>query len=291
MTAPRDRRPRQKPAAPAILSELNNAMLEEARRTVKVREGGETQETSARAVVLRRLFEMINKGSPHAARTWFQLDAEALVREAAVKAEIAAFWRAYRVEARHLIATAEKQAKPPPEIIPHPDDITIDGANNVTIEGAACAEEARVHDHIARQREAFMRQHVLDERRARRRGEAQAGLRPSIAYLMAVMANSVLPKRLQLDEQEMIALHYRLRAQTKRQILKDNYRAWKQLGYASPRDAVSPGLDALEGIMPALDLIVQDLQATQGRDRDIEEALARVVRIVGSPSTWPSANR
>ncbi|WP_347310803.1 hypothetical protein [Defluviimonas sp. SAOS-178_SWC] len=257
-------------------------MLAEARRVVSVRDGDGTQEMSVYEVLVRKLMETSIKGSPYAQRVAFQTLKEAIANETQVKADTAALWRGYQRKARRVIAAGEKQGKPPPEILPHPDDIVIDGANTVTFDGPLTAEEASAFDHIAGQRDAFMRQHVLDARRARRKGEAITGIQPSCAYLMAVMANRVLPKRLQLDEQEMIALHYRFRTQTQRQLLRDNHRAWTKLRFPSQRDAVSPSVDALESILPALALIVQDLEATPGGDRDIEDALTRVVRVAAS---------
>lgn len=269
-------------SAAAALTELDRAMLAEARRTVTVREGGETREMTARDVAMKRLLEMVIKGSPHAARIWFHLDAEALAREAEVKAEAAASWRDYQERARQLIAAAEKQGKPPPEIIPHPDDIVIDGANSVTFEGAVCVEEALVYNRIAEQREAFMRQHVLDARRARARGEVRPGMQPTSAYLLAAMANTALPKRLQLDEQGMVALHYRFHTQTQRQLLKDSYRARKYLGFPAPRGGTLPGPEALQSALPALAAIAGDVSASAGTDRDVDEALARFASVISA---------
>ena len=287
MTDERGRGRMKAPGAPVELTELDTAMLAEARRSVQVRDGGETQNMSLYAVLVRKLMETSIKGSPYAQRVAFQLLKDAIAREAEVKAETAAFWRGYQRKARRVISAAKKQGRPPPEIIPHPDDIVIDTSNNVTVEGAVCAEEARTYEHIVQQRDAFMRQHVLEERRARRRGGEKTGMQPTTAYLMAAMANSVLPARLQSREQEMIALHYRFRLQTQRQPLKDNYRAWRRLGFSNRRDAASVGVADLERIMPALKLIVQDLEATRGRDRDIDEALARVVGVARCQDSLP----
>lgn len=267
---------------PRPLTDLERALLDEGRRQVTVRDGGAPVEMSVNEIIARKTAETAAKGSPHAQRTWFTAIAEAAAREAANKEESAAFWCRYQKEARHILAAAEKQGKPPPEIVPHPDDIVIDHQNNVSVMGAVTSEEARAYDHIAGQRDAFLRQHVLDERRAGRGGKTQCGMQPTSAYLMAAMANAILPTRLQFDEQGMVALHYRYRAQTNRQLLKDNTSAWKRLGHPSRRDAVSPSVEALESNMPALATIAQDLNASAGTDRDIEEALARVVRMAAN---------
>lgn len=96
---------------------------------------------------------------------------------------------------------------------------------------------------------------------------------------MSTMANSVLPQRLQLDTSGMWHLCCRFRGQTQRELLKDNYRAWKRLGFPAKRDAVSPSLDMLRQVMPALARIAGDIASSGGSERDVDEAIARVVQL------------
>lgn len=270
---------------PDPLTDLERALLAEGRRRVTVRDGGEPVEMSVNEIIARKTAETAAKGSPHAQRIWLNATAEAVARENAIKEEDAAFWRAYQRHYRSEIAQARKKGEPAPEPVPHPDDIVIDDKNNISIDGPVTDAEAQVYAHIAKQREAFMRLHVLDERRAEGADEGPAKETLTSAFLMSTMANSVLPQRLQLGPSGVWHLCCRFRRQTQRELLKDNYRAWKQLGFPAKRDAMSPSLDMLRQVMPALARIAGDLASSGGSERDVDEAIARVMQLGKSAKT------
>lgn len=268
---------------PDPLTDLERALLAEGRRRVTVRDGGEPVEMSVNEIIARKTAETAAKGSPHAQRIWLNAIAEAVARENAIKEEDAAFWRAYQRYYRSEIAQARKKGEPAPELVPHPDDIVIDDRNNISIDGPVTEPEAQAYAYIVNQREALMRQHVLDERRAERGDGGSAKEQLTGAFLMSSMANTVLPKRLQLDTSGMWQLYRRFQGQTQRELLKDNYRAWKRLGFPAKRDAMSPSLDMLRQMMPALARIAGDLASSGGSERDVDEAIARVLQL-GKPA-------
>lgn len=134
---------------PAPLTALERALLDEGRRRVTVRDGGETAEMSVNEIIARKTAETAAKGSPHAQRTWLNASAAAAAREAEIKDENATFWRKYRRAWRREIAKSKEAGLPLPEPVPHPDDIVIDHQNNISIDGPVTEEEARALAFIA----------------------------------------------------------------------------------------------------------------------------------------------
>ena len=123
MTRRRGDRPDQDKDEPEKLTDMDRAILAEGRRGLPVREDGETREMSLNEIVTRKTAETAIKGSPHAQRTWFQANAAAEAREAALKKQTAEYWRKYQSSWRKQIAKAKAQGDVPPDPLPHPDDI------------------------------------------------------------------------------------------------------------------------------------------------------------------------
>lgn len=266
---------------PDPLTDLQRAILAEGKRRVTVRDGGAPVEMSVNEIIAWKSAETAAKGSPHAQRTWLTANAEAAAREAEIKEENATFWHEYRLAWLHAIAEAKKGGLPLPEPVPHPDDIRIDARNNVSIDGPVTPEEASVLAYITSQRDAFLRRHVLDDRRAKRKAPAKTDEGVGSALVMASMADSVLPKRLQFGETGMWRLYWYYRGQTARALLKDDYRAWKKLRLPTARGTASPDLQDFARLIPALATIAVELGESAGADRDVDRALAQVVALVG----------
>lgn len=265
------------------LTDLERALLDEGRRRVTVHDGGEPVEMSVNEIIARKTAETAAKGSPHAQRTWLNATAEAAAREAEIKKENAGFWRMYQRTWRRAIAEAKKAGLPLPEPVPHPDDIVIDARNNISVDGPVTEAEARALAVIAEQRDAFLRQHVLDAKRGllNRAAEREQGF--GSALLMASLANAVLPARLRLDETGMWHRCCHFRSQTIRELLKDDTRAWKKLRMPTRRGVAAPDLATFARLLPALGEVAADLVASTGTDREIEcaidRALARTVTL------------
>ncbi|MCA0271758.1 MAG: DUF5681 domain-containing protein [Proteobacteria bacterium] len=264
---------------PDPLTDLERALLAEGRRLVTVRDGGEPVEISVNEIIARKTAETAAKGSPHAQRTWLNATAEAVARENSIKDENAAFWRLYQRSYRSEIALARKRGEPLPEPVPHPDDIVIDDRNNISVDGPVTELEAQVYAYIVNQREAFMRQHVLDKKRGNLKGDMECAEGFGSAMMMVSLTNMVLPPRLRLDETAMWRLYCGFRSQTIRQLLKDDHRAWKRLHLPSRRGSASPDLGAFIRLLAGLGAIAADHAASPGTDRDIDRALARTVAL------------
>lgn len=264
---------------PDPLTDLERALLAEARRRVTVRDGGTPVEMSVNEIVVRKTSETAAKGNSHAQRIVLEMFAAAEAREASIKEANAAFWRAYQRHYRSEIAEARKKGEPVPEPVPHPDDILIDDRNNISIDGPVTEPEAQAYAYSVNLRDAFMRQHVLDEKRGNLRGEVERAEGFGSAMMMVSLANAVLPPRLRLDETAVWRLYCRFQSQTIRQLLKDDHRAWKRLGLPSRRGSASPDLGAFIRLLAGLDAITADLAASPGTDRDIDRALARTVAL------------
>ena len=147
----------------------------------------------------------------------------------------------------------------------------------MTIDGPVTPEEARIYARIIDEREAYMRQHVLDRKLRRTETPLERERGFGSALPMAFLSNMALPQRFRLDDAGMSCLHDRFRSQTLRELKKDAYRAWRRLGFPVRRGTASPELDMLARLLPAAADIAAELAALKGTNRDVDRAIARTV--------------
>jgi hypothetical protein len=154
-------RPRKGRAAPAVHENrlpgshepTTLMILEEAYRTVKVRDGDRVVEMPVNQAVMRSMLQNALKGSRLAQR-----DFTLLLRtiEAEQKQTQQAYFEAmatYKWDAEAEIARCQQLGIAPPEMIPHPDDLFIDARNGIArIRGPFTPEEKLKWDKVLEQR-------------------------------------------------------------------------------------------------------------------------------------------
>lgn len=141
---------------------------------------------------------------------------------------------------RAEIAKAKKRGEAPPDPLPHPDDIVIEPGERVRFRGPVTEEEAEKFEEIGRLRDVLLMQHALDERSYDDVADRDLLDGPGSALLFAMIANSALPPRMQIDDLQMISIQMRYEGMPKRKLLKELFRAWRSLGVRPRRGFVFP---------------------------------------------------
>jgi uncharacterized protein DUF5681 len=153
-------RPRKKKAPPpgvgalggGIADRLSAMALDEATRTVTVREGDKVSELPAMQAVLRTMFRAAAQGDTKAARQLMELvsRAESARAEAAVKA--LQLSDEYKQKLGDFFDKHERAGLPPPDIFPHPDDMIVnETTGEVTIDGPMSKEQAGAQKAVREQ--------------------------------------------------------------------------------------------------------------------------------------------
>jgi len=137
--------------APDVLLPTREALTRRADRLVTVLEDGERHQMTTREAVLGALALAALKGGVLAQRTLIQLMQEEDERRYAKRDEIFTYWRNHVMQARAKIQMAQSHNRPPPTILPHPDDVLLEYATlTVSIIGPVNEEEAIQYAHIRR---------------------------------------------------------------------------------------------------------------------------------------------
>ncbi|MER9424643.1 DUF5681 domain-containing protein [Mesorhizobium sp. M0317] len=112
-------------------SDLTSIVLEEAQRSIKINDGGRSIKLSVARAVVRAIGINALKGNVHAQRRATELLHAAQQEQARIERENFSGFIDYKIWAeQELERRARLGLKDLPEIIPHPDQITIDIRNN-----------------------------------------------------------------------------------------------------------------------------------------------------------------
>ena len=139
----RPRRKKKAEIAFPALDPTHKFILEEAKRTVNVREGNKAHAIPTTQAVMRALGVKAMQGGVLAMRTFLEYQIRLDAIEHAKRQENFDYWRAHVSDARVKFAIAAGQGESEPEILPHPDDVVLEYATlSVRIVGP-CDEEER----------------------------------------------------------------------------------------------------------------------------------------------------
>jgi hypothetical protein len=221
---------------------LDALVLAEAERRVTIREGDETREITAVEAVQRSQLVSATKGSPHAQRNFLDRYGAAELRKRRQIEKQNEIWRQYVTRTRDEIAEAERNGDPPPNPLPHPDDVIIDHERGVRFVGPIDEEGATRFEETCRLRDILLMQQALDEREAGHPTRVDSNYEPGAALLLATILNESLPPRMRLSDQRLIIKLMDHETLTKRELLKRLYREWRALGYNFRRGAVSASM-------------------------------------------------
>ncbi|PLX36782.1 MAG: hypothetical protein C0606_13285 [Hyphomicrobiales bacterium] len=260
---PKGRPPRKAEAAISISDQPTKArLLDELLRTIPVRENDRAVEMPVRQALLRAEIAAALKGNTYAQR--HLLDRiERLEREEALEvARENQVFSDYQEHCRAEIAAAVKQGDPVPEPIPHPDDIIIEPGKRVRFIGPANENEAASVHKSCQLRDVLLMQDALDGRSHDQLLNGRSEDETGSALILAIAVNATLPPRLRLSDVAMTTAMMRHHATPKRLLLKNLYHGWKGLGHACKRGQTFPPLRLVE---PRLRLIYDFLAEIKRR--------------------------
>jgi hypothetical protein len=252
--------PKGRPKAKALPMQtaLSSALLKEGDRVVKLNESGTSSDISMLEAVVRSVGHSAVKGNAYAARTFLQHFDRAEAERKAIIAQDVAWWTDMAQKLRDLHELYRAQGKPPPDILPHPDDIVIDPAKGVRFIGPTTREElARMEDTLAH-RDMLIIQHAWEVKHGRGEGQARA----TSPLLIAMVLERAVPQRHRLDTVALVMRLDRWERTSKRELRKTLFRGWKALGKPwkadDPCASVATATGRLRDLISAIEQIMDE---------------------------------
>jgi Family of unknown function (DUF5681) len=152
-------RPRKKPGQPGpnalgggIADRFGAMALEEATRTITVREGDKVSEIPAMQALIRAMFKAAAEGDTKAARQLLDVIARAESERTGSALEILEHAVQYKEKFGPIFEQREREGLDPPDIFPHPDDLIInETTGDVTIDGPITREQAGARKAVREQ--------------------------------------------------------------------------------------------------------------------------------------------
>jgi hypothetical protein len=143
-------RPKKKAAQPSfgplgggIADRFSAMALDEATRSITVREGDKVSKIPAMQALIRTMFRAAAQGDTKAARQLLEVIARAESGRTDAALEILKHVVEYKEKFLPIFELHERLARDPPNIYPHPDDIIIDASTGeVRIDGPITEEQA-----------------------------------------------------------------------------------------------------------------------------------------------------
>lgn len=260
---------------PRALTSSQEQLLQQVSKQVPVRQrdGTETSMSISEALTQQHIQTAL-KGSPHALN---QLLSQIRIAEeiTAEQNEVeVASWTAFRNSQKQkleqLIKGAEEEGRSEEEIktlsmnfYPHPDDINVH-AKGVDLKGPYDEESLARYQEVADIRDAFILQHVFDQRSPQpcaadledlweRYDETsfmvcgfileEKFLQQRAGLLLAMNLEGPLPERFKLSNVDYLMKHWNFGRLTKRELQRECFQKWKSLKADKPRGWLSPRVD------------------------------------------------
>jgi len=289
----RKNRNRQALEKPPELTEQQRIILELADMLLSFRQNGEVKHTSAREAMIMRHQQKALEGSPHALNQMhrrLQEAEEAQAKRRAYHEDLGRRWLAHQrqeladLEAkyRRVGMSAAEIRRRTNDMIFHPDDYEL-REDGPTFNGPYDeASLARLHK-VLKIRDSFLMQHELDrteplEMPVYRDEEATLSNEMDTeiccgrsAILLAMFFEELVPERFRRSDLEL-DLHMRdYRIQTTRELKKNCYRTWKELGFNLPRGWLTPPHDTMKRMLELQVRIFNDV-TTLGKQKERENA-------------------
>lgn len=134
-----------------ILDRFDAMALEEATRLISVREGNKVTRMPAMQAVLRSMLRNAARGNSKAQRQLLEAVSRAEGERAAFAKEVLRGAVEYKEKWTDEFARREREGLARPNVYPHPDHITIDGATGeVIIDGPSSKEQAGAQEAVLR---------------------------------------------------------------------------------------------------------------------------------------------
>jgi len=210
-------------------------VLSESKRKIKVREGSQTAELEVALALIRSQNATALKGSAFAQKCSLDRIEKSEEAEARRIAELNSTYRKYQATKWAEIAEAGKQGKPIPEPIPHPDDIVIEEGKEPKFKGPTNELEAEIVKQNCQFRDVLIMQNTLDNRNHIDKPGEDILDGPESAMIFAHVLNNHLPERLKIDDTEIMMRMMKYDVTSKRVLLKQLTKGWRECGIKSRR--------------------------------------------------------
>lgn len=236
-------RPKKPPAKPTIDRSTRDRFLSATERPVTIREGDNLQKIPLVDAIMRAESVAALKGNTHAQKNFLEREARYRSDLIAEIGEEHEFWRKYAATYEENISALLKTGHSLPEDWPHPDDLVFEDSCHVMIRGGDPIEAARDRELRIRLRDAFILQAEKDRRNFSSTTTPQAPI--FISEILVTLLTSSLPKRLQLDDLQLIRRMKRTRTLKKRELEQRLRKDWADLGISEARNLITPPVNSL----------------------------------------------
>ncbi len=192
---PRGRPRKPKPQPPRLSDAPSDRYLEhEAYRPVALRENGQGIELPSVQAVYRALVMGALKGNRLSQRYFLEHVARQEERNLQLRIQNYARLEALKRRGEEILADREHTGLPPPDLLPHPDDIVLRPATGEAyVNGPETPEEARHYDHAARVRDHCLLRSAHAGAAQGRSGDQDGAVCGHL--LLAQFLNQLLPRR------------------------------------------------------------------------------------------------
>ena len=159
----------------------NLMLLEEAYRTVTIREGEKLIELPVIKAVFRSMGVSAMKGNRLAQATMAELVRDIEEEDRRLRMSLFETACGYKIEWQEAFKHARKHGSPEPTVVPHPDDVILDMRNaEVRFEGPMTPEEKKSWDRMLKFRDELQED---ISRFARSYGECASAKRPPLEHM------------------------------------------------------------------------------------------------------------
>lgn len=187
---------------------------------------GQGQEITAFKAVLLKQLETALKGNPIAQKLAIDLFTRAKAEQEAEMERRDERWSKYKTVMSERLAAGEVL----PANLPHPDDVIFENGHFTGIHGGDPVEVAQKRAEAIQMRDLYLLQAELDRRVYRSRTKIALESVEFASFLHVIWLNDALPKRLQLDDNDLISRMTRARRIRKRDLVRELRTGYAKLG-------------------------------------------------------------
>lgn len=231
-------RPKKSSPKPHTDPSTRDLFLSETRRSVQIQHGGKLLEIPVVQGVMRSQLNKALKGSALAQKhvldrhERFSNDLNGEIKEDHE------FWRKYAADYEENISSR-------PEGWIHPEDLIFEDGRPVMVRGGNSPEALRDRELRIRYRDALILQAEKDRRNFRSKKGVVCNEPIFTSELLVQLLNSSLPRRLQLDDLQLILRMDRTRTLKKRELEQRLRKDWADLGISEARNLITPPVNSL----------------------------------------------
>ncbi|MHC4179960.1 MAG: DUF5681 domain-containing protein [Planctomycetota bacterium] len=251
-------RPRKPKPRPTRLSDApsDGFLEEEAYRSVTLRENGQAIELPVIKAVLRSLAAGAIKGNRLSQKYFLEYVSRAEELHLRTKVEHYVRLETLKRAGERALAESERRGLPPPELLPHPDDIVLNpSTGEARIEGPENAEDVHYYEHTMQLRDYGLLCSAHADKTGKGLKLRHEGETVCAYLLLAQFLNMTLPRRYQWPENDAVFLMMEYKGLARRERERRIDAEFARLDAIKPRlSRVTPEIE--EGI----DRIAQKLR-------------------------------